>query len=102
MITASLASEQTNASLFATRMKNNTRYEGVKEQEISKNGHIHKDEVIRLMGTKADAKCLHPLRRIGVCNPEKDEFEHGIMPMGKGFGSEIKRNRCQHCRHRFF
>lgn len=82
---------------FATWMKNNTRYEGVKEQEISKNGHILKDEVIHLTGTKANARHLHPLRWIGVCNPEKDEFEHGIMPMGKGFGSEIKRNRCQHC-----
>lgn len=59
---------------FVTRMKNNTLYEVVKEQEIPKNGHILKDEIIRLTGTKADEKCPHPLRRIEVYNPEKDEI----------------------------
>ena len=59
---------------FVTRMKNNTLYEVIKEQEIPKNGHILKDEIIRLTGTKADEKCPHPLRRIEVYNPEKDEI----------------------------
>ena len=59
---------------FVTRMKNNTLYEVVKEQEIPKNGHILKDEIIRLTGTKADERCPHPLRRIEVYNPEKDEI----------------------------
>ncbi len=59
---------------FVTRMKNNTLYEVVKEQETPKNGHILKDEFIRLTGTKADEKCPHPLWRIEVYNPEKDEI----------------------------
>jgi hypothetical protein len=58
---------------FVTRMKNNTLYEVVKEQEIPKNSHILKDEIIHLAGTQADEKCPHPLRRIEVYNPEKDE-----------------------------
>ncbi|GJQ24518.1 transposase [Candidatus Brocadia sapporoensis] len=58
---------------FVTRMKNNTLYEVVKEQEIPKNSHILKDEIIHLTGTQADEKCPHPLRRIEVYNPEKDE-----------------------------
>ena len=59
---------------FVTRMKNTTLYEVVKEQEIPKNGHILKDEIIRLTGTKADEQCPYPLRRIEVYNPEKDEI----------------------------
>lgn len=59
---------------FVTRMKNNTLYEVIKEQEIPKDGHILKDESIRLTGTKANEKCPYPLRRIEVYNPEKDEI----------------------------
>ncbi len=59
---------------FVTRMKNNTLYEVIKEQEIPKNGHILKDEIIRLTGTKADEKCPYPLRRIEVYDPEKNEI----------------------------
>jgi IS4 transposase len=58
---------------FVTRMKNNTLYEVVKEQEIPKNSHILKDEIIHLTGTQAYEKCPHPLRRIEVYNPQKDE-----------------------------
>lgn len=58
---------------FVTRMKNNTLYEVIKEHEIPKNGHILKDESIRLTGTKADEKCPYPLRRIEVYDSEKDE-----------------------------
>jgi hypothetical protein len=58
---------------FVTRMKNNTLYEIVKEQEIPKNSHILKDEIIHLTGTQADEKCPHPLRRIEVYSPQKDE-----------------------------
>jgi len=57
---------------FVTRMKNNTLYEVVKEQEIPKNSQILKDELISLTGTKADEKCPHLLRRIEVYNPQKD------------------------------
>ncbi len=59
---------------FVTRMKNNTLYEVIKEQGIPKNGHILKDESIRLTGTKADEKCPYPLRRIEVYDPEKNEI----------------------------
>ncbi|QQR66258.1 Transposase DDE domain protein [Candidatus Brocadiaceae bacterium B188] len=59
---------------FVTRMKNNTLYEVVKEQEIPKNSHILKDAIIHLTGIQADEKCPHPLRRIEVYNPEKDEI----------------------------
>jgi hypothetical protein len=59
---------------FVTRMKNNTLYAVVKEQEMPKNGYILKDEIVHLAGTKADEKCPHPLRRIEVYNPEKDEI----------------------------
>jgi hypothetical protein len=64
----------TQGIYFVTRMKNNTLYEVIKEQEIPKNGHILKDEIIRLTGTKADEKCPHPLRRIEVYDPEKNEI----------------------------
>jgi hypothetical protein len=59
---------------FVIRMKNNTLCMVVKEQEIPKNGHIPKDEIIRLAGTKAGEKCPHHLRRVEVYNPEKDEI----------------------------
>ncbi len=57
-----------------TRMKSNALYEVVKEREIPKNGHILKDEIIHLGGIQADEKCPHPLRRIEVYNPEKDDI----------------------------
>ncbi len=56
-----------------TRMKSYALYEVVKEQEIPKNGHLLKDEIIHLAGTQADEKSPHRLRRIEVYNPEKDE-----------------------------
>jgi len=88
----------TQGVYFVTRMKNNTLYEVVKEQEIPKNGHILKDEIIRLTGTKADEKCPHPLRRIEVYNPEKDEvlvFLTNNMKFGATTIAAIYKDRWQ-------
>jgi hypothetical protein len=58
---------------FVTRMKDNALYEVVGENDVPKNSHVLKDEMIELRGPKAIEKCPYPLRRIEVYDPEKEE-----------------------------
>jgi len=58
---------------FVTRMKENALYEVVGENDVPKNRHILKDEMIELRGPKAIEKCPYPLRRIEVYDPETEE-----------------------------
>lgn len=51
---------------FVTRMKNNALYEVFGEREVPQNRNILKDELIQLIGPKAEEKCPYPLRRIEV------------------------------------
>ena len=58
---------------FVTRMKDNALYEAVGENDVPKNSHVLKDEMIELRGLKAIEKCPYPLRRIEVYDPETEE-----------------------------
>jgi hypothetical protein len=58
---------------FVTRMKDNALYETIGEAKVPQNRHILKDEMIELRGLKALEKCPHPLRRIEVYDPDKEE-----------------------------
>jgi hypothetical protein len=58
---------------FVTRMKDNALYEVLGENDVPKNSHVLKDEMIELRGPKAIEKCPYPLRRIEVYDPEKEE-----------------------------
>jgi len=49
---------------FVTRMKENAVYRVVARRKVPKNRNILSDELIRLCGTDAQAKCPHVLRRI--------------------------------------
>jgi hypothetical protein len=51
---------------FVTRLKDNATYKVIERREVPDHtsGLIFKDEVIRLTGAGAEAKCPHPLRRI--------------------------------------
>lgn len=68
---------------FVTRMKDNTLYEVIKEQEIPENSHILKDDIIRLTGTQTEEKHPHLLRRIEVRNPEKTVNSNGLKTLTK-------------------
>lgn len=58
---------------FVTRMKENALYEVIGEKEVPQHRPILKDQQIELKGVGAIEKCLYPLRRIEVYDPEKDE-----------------------------
>ena len=49
---------------FVTRMKDNALFEVVEEREPPRNRGILKDQIIRLTGPGAKAKCPHLLRRV--------------------------------------
>jgi len=59
---------------FVTRMKDNALYEVLGENDVPKNSHVLKDEMIELRGPKAIEKCPYPLRRIEVYDPETEEI----------------------------
>jgi IS4 transposase len=54
-------------------MKDNAVYEVVGEKKVPQDRRVLKDEMIELRGAKAIEKCPHPLRRIEVSVPEKEE-----------------------------
>jgi len=58
---------------FVTRMKDNALYEVVESRTVPKNRNILKDEIIRLTGSGAAAKCPRLLRRIEVWIEERGE-----------------------------
>lgn len=58
---------------FVTRMKENACYEVIEDRPVPQHRRILKDQVIRLTGVGAEERCPHPLRRIEVYNPDKDE-----------------------------
>jgi hypothetical protein len=58
---------------FVTRMKDNAVYEVIEEREVPQNRSVLKDQLIRLTGVRAQDKCPHPLRRVEVWNPDKNE-----------------------------
>jgi IS4 transposase len=55
---------------FVTRMKENAVYEVVERLAVPHNRNIRSDEIIRLTGLNAQAKCPHLLRRIVVWDEE--------------------------------
>lgn len=55
---------------FVTRMKENAVYEVVTRLAVPRNRNILSDEIIRLTGVHAQAKCPHLLRRIVVWDEE--------------------------------
>jgi IS4 transposase len=59
---------------FVTRMKENACYEVIEERPVPQHRRILKDQIIRLIGVGAEERCPHPLRRIEVYHPEKDEI----------------------------
>jgi hypothetical protein len=58
---------------FVTRMKDNATYEVVEERRIPEAGLVIRDEVIRLVGPRAQNDCPHPLRRIEYVSGETAE-----------------------------
>jgi len=52
--------------IFVTRLKENAVYVVIENREIPQNRNIISDQVIRLVGTKAEQKCPQHLRRIVV------------------------------------
>ena len=58
---------------FVTRMKENTLYEAVGENDPPPHSNILKDELIELRGSHAQEKCPFPLRRIEFYDAEKKE-----------------------------
>jgi len=55
-------------------MKGNARYEVIEERPVPQYRRILKDQIIRLIGVGAEERCPHPLRRIEMDNPEKEEI----------------------------
>lgn len=58
---------------FVTRMKVNTLYVVAAEHPVLTESLILKDQTIQLTGEGAPIRCPHPLRRVEVWNPEKQE-----------------------------
>ena len=71
---------------FVTRMKENTVYEVVEKRDLPKKRSILRDQIIRLSGVEAAAKCPHPLRRIVVWDAER-EREIVLLTNHLGFGA---------------
>jgi len=55
---------------FVTRMKDNTLFEVVEERRVPDGTNVRSDQVIRLTGAGADAKCPSLLRRVVVWDEE--------------------------------
>lgn len=53
-------------TFFVTRLKDNAVYEVIENRDVPQNRNIVSDQVIRLVGIKAEQKCPQPLRRIVV------------------------------------
>jgi len=83
---------------FVTRMKDNAVYEVVEKRAPPRNRNILSDEIIRLTGTNAQAKCPHLLRRIVVWD-EDNQREIVLLTNHLDFGAttiaEIYRERRQ-------
>ena len=58
---------------FVTRLKDAAVYAVVEDRRIPAQGRVERDQVIRLTGAGAPARCPHDLRRIEVYDPETDE-----------------------------
>lgn len=71
---------------FVTRMKDNAVYEVVEEKPLPQKRNIRADQVIRLTGAQAEAKCSHPLRRVVVWD-EEDNREIVLLTNHLEFGS---------------
>jgi Transposase DDE domain len=70
---------------FVTRLKEAAVYAGVETRRIPLQGRVERDEVVRLTGVGAAAKCPHPLRRIAGYDPGKDTtlvFLTNHLPFG--------------------
>ncbi|MBF0263516.1 MAG: IS4 family transposase, partial [Magnetococcales bacterium] len=71
---------------FVTRMKDNAVYEVVEEKPLPQKRNILADQVIRLTGAQADAKCSHLLRRV-VVQDEEHNREIVLLTNHLEFGS---------------
>ncbi len=57
---------------FVTRMKENAVYEVVEEREVPQRRNILHDQIIRLSGVEAAARCPHLLRRVVVWDADNE------------------------------
>ncbi len=57
---------------FVTRMKESTVYEVLEERKPPENRNILSDQIIRLVGFRAAAKCPHLLRRVVLWDAKKE------------------------------
>jgi len=71
---------------FVTRMKEGTVYEVVEMRDVPRHRNILSDEIIRLSGPGAQAKCPHLLRRIVVWD-EEQEREIVLLTNHMDFGA---------------
>ena len=83
---------------FVTRMKDNAQYEVIRKNQIPKNRHILKDEILELRGVGAYEKCPYQLRRIEFYNSEKQEilvFLTNNLKLGASTIAAIYKDRWQ-------
>ena len=88
----------TNHIYFVTRMKDNAVYDVIKKNEVPRNRHILKDEIIELRGVGAYEKCPYKLRRIEFYNAEKKEilvFLTNHLTLGASTIAAIYKDRWQ-------
>jgi hypothetical protein len=87
-----------NHIYFVTRMKDNAVYDVIKKNEVPRNRHILKDEIIELKGVGAYEKCPYKLRRIEFYNAEKKEilvFLTNHLTLGASTIAAIYKDRWQ-------
>jgi hypothetical protein len=63
----------TDGVYFVTRLKDNAVYAVVETRAVPARSHVLRDEVIRLTGGDAEAKCPHLLRRVEVLDPDTQD-----------------------------
>jgi hypothetical protein len=63
----------TDGVWFVTRLKDNAVYAVVETRAVPARSHVLRDEVIRLTGGDAEAKCPHLLRRVEVLDPDTQD-----------------------------
>jgi len=63
----------TDGVWFVTRLKDNAVYAVVETRVVPARSHVLRDEVIRLTGGDAEAKCPRLLRRIEVLDPDTQD-----------------------------
>lgn len=83
---------------FVTRMKENAVYEVVQRLVVPQNRNILSDQIIRLTGVNAQAKCPHLLRRIVVWDEEHQReivLLTNHLDLGASTIAEIYRERWQ-------